>query len=104
MDCVKLLQEKKIAAPIITLGGNGAVFGDGDQIIHVPVPKVKAIDTTAAGDSFVAAFAVAVTEGKSMTEAVRFASCAGSITVTRKGAQTSLPIREEVEAAYPAKA
>ncbi len=103
IHCVKLLQEKGIAAPIITLGENGSVFGDGDQVIHIPAQKVKAIDTTAAGDSFAAAFAVAVTEGKSMTEAVRFATYVSSITVTRKGAQTSIPTREEVEAVYYAK-
>ena len=62
-----------------------------------PARKVTAVDTTAAGDSFTAAFALALSEGKSCSEAIRFGQKVSAIAVTRKGAQTSIPTREEVE-------
>jgi ribokinase len=96
VHCVQVLQNKKVAVPIITLGEKVVVYIDGQQILHIPARKVKAIDTTAAGDSFAAAFAVAAAEGKSITDALQFATAVSSIVVTRKGAQTSLPARAEV--------
>ena len=100
MQCIKTLNEKKILHPIITLGENGVVYGDGEEILHIPARKVDVVDTTAAGDSFIAAFAVAIVEGKTMTEAVCFASAVASITVTRMGAQTSIPTRNEAEIVF----
>lgn len=58
---------------------------------------VAAVDSTAAGDAFNGALACAVAEGSSMQEAIRFASAAGAMAVTRKGAQDSLPSRDEIE-------
>jgi len=79
---------------IVTLGGNGAVFNDDGEIVHMPGVKAKAVvDTTAAGDSFTGAVAVALTEGKSIREAVAFANRVGAITVATMGAQPSLPTR-----------
>ena len=63
----------------------------------MPGFKVKPVDTTAAGDTFNGALAVALAEGKSMTDAVRFANAAGAISVTRMGAQPSAPKRSEIE-------
>lgn len=63
----------------------------------MPGFKVKAIDTTAAGDTFNGSLAVALAEGKSMMEAVRFANAAAAISVTRLGAQPSAPSRAEIE-------
>jgi ribokinase len=63
----------------------------------VPGFKVKPVDTTAAGDTFNGALAVALAEGKSLNEAVRFANAAGAISVTRMGAQPSAPTRAEIE-------
>jgi len=60
--------------------------------------KVKAVDTTAAGDSFTAAFALALSKGQSAREAIQFGQRVSSISVTRKGAQASVPTLEEVEA------
>ncbi|MCL2352439.1 MAG: ribokinase [Firmicutes bacterium] len=81
---------------IVTMGKNGAVYNDGDKIVHCPAPPVKAVDTTAAGDCFSAAVAVALGEGKSIAEAVGFACRAGALTVQKMGAQASLPWRDDL--------
>ena len=82
---------------IITLGSRGAfVAGDGVRKL-VPGFKVKAVDTTAAGDTFNGALTVALVEGKTLDNAVRFANAAAAISVTRLGAQTSVPARREIE-------
>ena len=82
---------------VITLGGSGCVYGSGTEFKHIPaMPVDKAVDTTAAGDSFTAALAVALTNGSTFEEAVFFATKAGAITVTRKGAQPSLPYLTDV--------
>jgi ribokinase len=83
---------------IITLGGDGALIAMPDEISHVPAFKVNAIDTTAAGDVFCGAFAVALLEEKSLEDSARFASAASAISVTRLGAQSSVPSRDEIEA------
>ena len=82
---------------IITLGSRG-VFAAG-RGFEMPVPafKVKAIDTTAAGDTFTGGFAAAFVSGKDFYECVRFASAAAALCVTKKGAQSSVPYRKEVE-------
>lgn len=84
---------------IITLGSNGAVYNCGDEIGYEPAKKVKAADSTAAGDTFTAGVVVSLLEGKNMAEAIAFATRASAITVTRLGAQTSIPDRAEVEKA-----
>ena len=82
---------------VITLGGNGCVYGFGTDFRHMPAIKVsEVVDTTAAGDSFTAALAVALSNGKSLEDAVIFASKVGAVTVTRKGAQPSLPYLHEI--------
>lgn len=67
------------------------------KLITVPAFKVKAIDTTAAGDTFCGALSVALSEGKDIEAAIRFGNKASSISVTRKGAQLSIPHRHELE-------
>jgi ribokinase len=73
------------------------LLSGGGAAQHLPAQTVEVIDTTAAGDAFVAALAVALTEGASMEEAVRWANAAGALAVTRLGAQPSMPTRDEVE-------
>lgn len=83
---------------VITLGAAGAyVLGQGIDAT-VPAFKVTPVDTTAAGDTFCGALAVALVEGRPLAEAVRFASAAAAISVTRLGAQPSVPNRAEVDA------
>jgi ribokinase len=82
---------------ILTRGGRGALVAGRDGRGSVKAHKVKAVDTTAAGDVFNGTLAVALAEGKSLMDAARFASAAAAISVTRLGAQTSAPTRKEIE-------
>lgn len=86
-----------VGTVIITLGSRGSLIYDAAGPRFVPAFKVKAVDTTAAGDIFNGSLCVALSEGKGIDDAVRFASATASIAVTRKGAQASAPTREEVE-------
>ncbi len=84
----------------VTLGGVGArLFKDGLEVAHASPPPVTVVDTTGAGDCFVAALTVALLEGQSPARALTFACTAGALAVTRPGAQPSLPTRAEVDAA-----
>lgn len=83
---------------IITLGPAGAYVATQRERNLVPAFPVTAVDTTAAGDVFAGSLAVALVEGRSLLDGVRFASAAAAITVTRLGAQTSIPSRAEIEA------
>ncbi len=84
---------------LITLGADGVcVAQSGGHIFHVPAYKVKAVDTVGAGDTFCGALAVACVEGRELADAVRFASAAAALSVTRAGAQNAAPRREEIEA------
>lgn len=82
---------------IITLGDKGTLLVNGTHQTISPF-HVHAVDPTAAGDAFVAAFAVSLLEGKPPKEAIRFANAAGALTATKPGAQPSLPTRKEIEA------
>jgi ribokinase len=82
---------------VITLGSNGSFIATAENSQYVPSYRVKAVDTTAAGDVYCGSLAVALVEGKSLAEAVRFAGAAAAISVTRLGAQPSAPRRKEIE-------
>ena len=82
---------------IITMGSQGAFVAGKNVRQLIPGYKIKAIDTTAAGDVFNGTLAVALAEGKSLLEAARFANAAAALSVTRMGAQTSAPTRKEIE-------
>lgn len=84
---------------IVTEGSRGARYFDGQEEAVVPSYPVEAVDTTGAGDTFNAAFAVALAEGKSIADSLRFANRAASLSVTRFGAQGGMPKRAEVEEA-----
>jgi ribokinase len=83
---------------IITLGAQGSLFANGKGFEHLPAPKVKAVDTTAAGDTFVGGFAAALAAGKTEAEAIRFGQVAAALSVTRAGAQPSIPTLSDVQA------
>ena len=96
-QAAQALRQMGCGTVIVTLGEKGALLSHADGEKHVSGFAVDVVDTTAAGDAFVGAFAVAVTEGKSLAEAVRFANAVGALTVTKLGAQPSLPRLAEVE-------
>lgn len=92
----RMLISRGVKHVVATLGSQGALFiSDGIEKLF-PARKVKAVDTTAAGDTFNAAFAMEIANNKSIDEAIRFANTAAAISVTRNGAQTSIPTRDEV--------
>ena len=81
---------------VITLGEQGAVYAGPEGTFHSPPFIVDAVDSTGAGDAFVAAFTIAWIEGMDLERSLRYACAAGAITTTRVGAQSSLPTRDEV--------
>lgn len=91
------LQQSGAKTVMITLGGRGVFVAHDGEFYHEEIVPVKVVDTTAAGDAFVGSFAVAMTEGKSVMDAVRFAKHTAALAVTKLGAQSSLPTRCEVE-------
>lgn len=95
MEGARELLKKGVDTVIITLGGDGALLVTKDTSKEFYAKKVNAIDTTAAGDSFTAAFAVALGKGMTYGEAIEFGNSVSGIVVTRKGAQTSIPTMEE---------
>ena len=84
------------ASVIITLGRQGCILADEHGVRQIPASVVEAVDTTAAGDCFCGALAVGMAEGMSLDDAARFASAAAAISVTRMGAQPSMPMRSEL--------
>ena len=91
------LRQRGASAVIITLGAQGAFVVDAQTHQLVGGFRVKAVDTTAAGDVFNGALAVALGEGQSLLESTSFANAAAAISVTRRGAQPSAPSRREIE-------
>ncbi len=96
LKAAESLHEKGVGAVIITMGAAGAFLSEGGNAEMIKAPKVEAVDTTAAGDTFNGALAVALAEGKTLTESIAFANKAASISVTRIGAQSSVPFRKEI--------
>ena len=94
--CSKL-RSRGVGTVILTLGSRGAFLADANGQKLVPGFKVKTVDSTAAGDVFNGALAVALAEGKTVLDAVRFANAAAALSVTRLGAQPSAPTRAEIE-------
>jgi len=86
-----------VGAVMVTLGENGVIIATADGIVKVDAFAVDAVDTTAAGDVFNGALAVAIAEGKSLVEAAVFANAAAALSVTQLGAQPSAPMRSGVD-------
>jgi ribokinase len=97
LTAAQILFARGVATVIITLGKSGALLYEGREPALIPSPVVTAVDTTAAGDVFNGALAVGLAEGMRMTDAVKFANHAAALSVTRLGAQTSAPQRQETE-------
>ncbi|HOU15047.1 MAG TPA: ribokinase [Anaerolineae bacterium] len=92
------LRELGAQTAIITLGEAGSVVATGEEVQHIPAFPVEPLDTTAAGDTYCGCLVVALAEGQSLADAVRFASAGGALCVQRMGAQPSIPWRDEIEA------
>ncbi|MEN9226248.1 MAG: ribokinase [Thermostichus sp. HHBFW_bins_43] len=92
------LQKQGIPTVILTLGGAGLVWAEGEESGYLPAHSVEVVDTTAAGDGFCGALAACLAAGGSLKEALRFANGAAALAVTRAGAQPSLATRSEIEA------
>ncbi|MEU6531178.1 ribokinase [Streptomyces sp. NPDC046928] len=86
---------------VVTLGASGSLYAArGAEPLTVPAPKVTAVDSTGAGDTFVGALAVALGEGRLMPDALTWASCAAALSVQREGATVSMPYRPEIDERY----
>lgn len=93
------LMARGVGAVIVTLGANGALFRDRTRSVHMPVISAgPVVETTGAGDAFNGGFAVALSEGRDVVEAVRFGCATAGISVTRAGAAPSMPARAEIDA------
>lgn len=95
-QAAEVLHQKGVRNIIITLGSRGAYLYNSTANRLISTPKVQAVDTTAAGDVFNGALAVALSEGNDLEKAIEFACKAAAISVTRMGAQASTPLRGEV--------
>ena len=92
------LLAKGAGAAVITLGGAGSVtLGDGGELLRMPALSSAVVDTTAAGDTFIGALAAARLEGLPLFECMAAGARASAVTVSRLGAQQSIPTRAEVE-------
>lgn len=90
------LLKKGVKGLIVTLGSKGCIYIDKDKKIEFKAHKVKAIDTTAAGDSFIGGFVNGISQGLSLEESINRGMTTAAISVTRVGAQTSIPTLDEV--------
>lgn len=91
------IHKKGVPTVIITLGSKGALLYNGKDARFIPAYKTQAIDTTGAGDCFCGSLTIALSEGRPLEEAIKFANRSAAISVTRQGAQSSLPYRMEVD-------
>lgn len=91
-----VISSKGVGIVVITLGSKGTFIKDNEKYYEIPVRKIEAVDTTAAGDTFCGAFCVGLSEGLSIEEAAIMANKAAGVTVTREGAQTAIPYRYEI--------
>jgi ribokinase len=92
------LMARGVGAVIVTLGSNGALYRDATRSVHVPVISAgPVVETTGAGDAFNGGFAVALSEGRDVIDAVRFGCATAGISVTRPGTAPSMPARAEID-------
>ena len=96
LDDARSILERGVDAVVLTLGGHGAVAADASGAWHTPAPPVEPVDTTGAGDAFCGALCAWLAAGESLRNAVSAGVAAGSLAVTRDGAQPSLPSREAI--------
>jgi len=96
LKATDVISSKGVDIVVVTLGSQGALLKEQGQYTQIPAFEVEAVDTTAAGDTFCGALAVAISEGKTLEEGIVFANKCSSITVTTMGAQASIPYRKDI--------
>ncbi len=99
-EAARRLRQRGVETVVVKMGAKGAFCATEGDRFFVPAFPVEAVDTVAAGDAFNGALAVALAEGRPLREALRWAAAAGALSVTRRGAQPSMPTRAEVEALW----
>ena len=97
LEAANILQKQGAGSVIVTLGALGAVFKDSMNALYQPAYEVEVVDSTAAGDAFIGAYAASFLSTHDPTSALLFATATSALAVTRLGAQTSIPRKEEVE-------
>jgi ribokinase len=97
-EAVNALRSWGVQNVVVTLGSDGVLVVEDDREVHLPAHRVQVVDTTAAGDTFVGALAVALNEDLPTRQAAAWANAAGALAVTKAGAQPSLPTRDELNA------
>ncbi len=95
-NAVEVLRKKGVQDVIVTMGSKGSMVYHEGKAEFVPSKKVNAVDTTAAGDTYCGGLCVALSEGKDIIEAARFATAASALTVQKQGAQESIPYRKDI--------
>ncbi len=93
----EIFRSRGVRVAIVKIGDHGVYYSSNNDSGFIPAFSVEAVDTTSAGDAFGGALAVALAEGRSLNDAVRFGAAAGALAVTRPGVQDSIPSRSEVE-------
>lgn len=91
------IRELGVKNVVITLGDKGSVYTDGAEVLFFPAEKVTAVDTTSAGDCFIGALVTKLSQGNAIHDAIKFATKASAITVSRPGAAVSIPFAHEIQ-------
>jgi ribokinase len=97
IEAINILKAMGVKDAVITLGKHGSITASDDRVTIVPIVDVPVVDTTAAGDSYIGSLAVGLQKGKSLEDCMKEATAVSALTVTRKGAQQSIPDKEELK-------
>ena len=97
LQAIKAIQDLGVSRVVITAGSAGAYTEENGELQHIETFKTQVVDTTAAGDTFCGALCVAISQGKTLKQAIRIANKAASVSVTRMGAWRSIPHKEEIQ-------
>lgn len=94
---ITTFRDKGASSVIITLGAFGSTYGNGDELITVPSYKVKSVDTTAAGDAYIGSLLYSISVEKTVKESMIYGTKAAALTISKQGAQQSIPYKHEID-------